>query len=435
MLVIGGGVCGIQAALDLADMGFRVYLVEKEASIGGHMAQLDKTFPTLDCSLCILAPKMVEASRHPNIILLTWSEVKKVQRTSNGSAFRVRILRKPRYVDEKKCTGCRLCVEKCPVKVQNEFEERLSLRKAIYIPFPQALPAVTVVDKEHCLYLTKGVCRICEKFCPSGALDFEQTPQEMEVGVGAIIVATGFEVFNARSKSEYGYGRYPNVITGLGLERLLSASGPTGGQLLRLSDGRIPSKIAFIQCVGSRDERTGNLNCSRVCCMYATKQAVLSKEHVQGVDVALFYTDLRAYGKGFEELYRRAEKEFGIRFVRGLVSEVIEESETKSLVLRVEDTDTGELLEEEFDMVVLSTGLMPPGDSKTLGETLDIPRGVDGFFTSSDPELSSVVTPSKGVFIAGVAEGPKDISESVSQASAAAMKASIETTKNDRCRF
>jgi len=415
-LVIGGGIAGIQSALDLADQGFKVYLVEKNPSIGGKMAKLDKTFPTLDCAACIMTPKMVDAGRHPNIELLTYSEVQNVNK--EGDIFRVKIVRKPRYVDETKCTGCGVCAQHCPVEVPNEFDEKLGVRKAIYVPFPQAVPLIYTIDKDSCID-----CGLCERVCQAKAIDHQQQPKEIEIEVGAIIVATGFELFDAKKKEEYGYGVYPNVITGLALERLLSASGPTGGHIVRPSDGKIPQRVAFVQCVGSRDEKSGNLYCSRVCCMYATKEAILLKEHVPKVDITIFYMDIRAYGKGFEEFYQRAKEEFGIKYIKGRVAEIIEDPQTRNLFLRAENTETGEILEHEADMVVLSAGLVsPPNDS--LKKMLPIPVGEDGFFVSSNPKSDPVATKIEGVFVAGVAEGPKDIPDAVTQASAAAMKAS-----------
>ncbi len=416
-LVIGGGIAGIQAALDLADQGFTVYLVEKSLSIGGRMAQLDKTFPTMDCAACIMTPKMVDAGRHPNIQLLTYSEVKKVSRT--GGNFKVKIVKKPRYVDETKCTGCGICAELCPVEVLNEFDEGLGVRKAIYVPFPQAVPLIYAIDRDNCFE-----CELCENRCGAGAIDFKQQPEEIDIEVGAIIVTTGYDLFDARKKEEYGYGVYDNVITGLALERLLSASGPTGGHVVRPSDGKIPKRVAFLQCVGSRDEKAGNLYCSRVCCMYATKEAQLIKEHVHGADVTIYYMDLRAFGKGFEEFYQRAEKEFKIKYVKGRVAEIIEDPLTKNLFIRAENIESGEPVEEEVDMVVLSTGLVPAATNE-LEKTLPIPIGDDGFFATANPKVDPVTTSLEGVFTAGVAEGPKDIPDAVAQASAAAMKASI----------
>jgi len=416
-LIIGGGIAGIQSSLDLADQGFKVYLLEKNPSIGGKMAQLDKCFPTLDCAACIMTPKMVDAGRHPNIKLLTYSEVQEIRK--DGNIFKVKIICKPRYVDETKCTGCGVCAQHCPVEVPSEFDERLGVRKAIYVPFPQAVPLIYTIDKDNCIE-----CGLCEKMCLAKAVDREQQPKELEIEVGAIIVTTGFELFDARQKDEYGYGIYPNLITAAALERLLSASGPTGGHITRPSDGKIPQKVAFLQCVGSRDEKAGNLYCSRVCCMYATKEALLLKEHVPGIDVTIFYMDVRAYGKGFEEFYQRAKQEFGVKYIRGRVAEIIEDPHTQNLFLRAENTETGEILEQEADMVVLSVGLVPPRN-ESLKKILPIPIGDDGFFVASNPKSDPVATKIEGVFIAGVAEGPKDIPDTVVQASAAAMKASI----------
>jgi len=415
-LIIGGGIAGIQSALDLADQGFKVYLVEKNLSIGGKMAQLDKTFPTLDCAACIMTPKMVEAGRHLNIQLFTYSEIQDIKK--DGNIFKVKIIRKPRYVDETRCTGCGVCAQHCPIEVPNEFDEGLGVRKAIYVPFPQAVPLLYTIDKDSCID-----CGLCEKLCQAEAIDRQQQPNEVEVEVGAIVVSTGFELFDVRKKEEYGYGIYPNVITGLTLERLLSASGPTGGHVVRPSDGKIPQRVAFVQCVGSRDEKSGNLYCSRVCCMYATKEAILLKEHVPDVDVTIFYMDVRAYGKGFEEFYQRAKQEFGIKYVRGRVAEIVEDPNTQNLFIRAENTETGEILEHEVDMAVLSAGLVSPRDDN-FEKILPIPVSDDGFFATLNPKSDPVTTKMEGVFVAGVAESPKDIPDAVIQASAAAMKAS-----------
>jgi len=416
-LIIGGGIAGIQSAVDLADQGYKVYLVERNPSIGGKMAQLDKTFPTLDCAACIMTPKMVDAGRHPNIELLAYSEVQDIKK--DGDIFKVKIIRKPRYVDETKCTGCGVCTQHCPVEVPSEFDEKLGVRKAIYVPFPQAVPLIYTIDKDNCIE-----CGLCEKMCLAKAVDRKQQPIEVEIEVNAIIASTGFELFDSRQKEEYGYGIYPNVITGLALERLLSASGPTGGHIVRPSDGKIPRKVAFVQCVGSRDEKSGNLYCSRVCCMYATKEAMLLKEHVPEIDVTIFYMDVRAYGKGFEEFYQRAKQEFGIKYIRGRVAEIVEESHMQNLFLKTENTETGEILEHEADMVVLSAGLVSPRNDN-FKKILPIPVSDDGFFVVSNPKSDPATTKMEGVFIAGAAEGPKDIPDTVIQASAAAMKASI----------
>ena len=416
-LVIGAGIAGIQAALDLADQGFTVYVVEKNPSVGGRMAQLDKTFPTLDCAACIMTPKMVDSGRHPNIKLLTYSVVKEVRR--EGKGFRVKILKKPRYVDEKKCTGCGVCAQLCPVEIPNDFDERMGVRNAIYVPFPQAVPLIYTIDKEHCLE-----CELCQNVCLAGAINLQQLPEEVEIEVGAIIVTTGFDLFDARMKEEYGFGLYDNVVTGLALERLLSASGPTGGHVVRPSDGKIPKKVAFIQCVGSRDEKSGNLYCSRVCCMYATKEAQLVKEHVPGVDVTIYYMDIRAFGKAFEEFYQRAKNEFGIKYIKGRVAEVQENQVNNNLFIRTENVESGELIEDEVDMVILSTGLVPTA-TNDFEKILPLKMGDDNFFVAANPQIDPVSTNIDGVFIAGVAGGPKDIPDSVAQASAAAMKASI----------
>jgi len=423
ILVIGGGIAGIQAALDAAEQGVDVCLVEKSSSIGGHMAQLDKTFPTLDCSACILTPKMVEVARHPNIKLLTYSELHEVKR--NGESFEVKILKKPRFIDETKCTGCGTCAQHCPVEIPNEFDMALGVRKAIYVPFPQAIPLKYTIDDEHCLRLTIGglKCGLCSKICQAKAVNFDQKPEVISLTVGAIIIATGFEAFDARKKSEYGYGRYPNVITSLELERLLNASGPTGGHLLRLSDGRIPKRVAFIQCVGSRDHQVGRSFCSRACCMCAVKNGILLREHVHDVDVTIFGIDLRAYGKGFEEFYQRAKNEFNIHFIRGRVSRILEVSETKNLLLRAEDTEAGELIEREFDMVVLSVGMEPSDGTPELSKVLDIPIDEYGFLLEKHIKTNPIATKAEGIFIAGTARGPKDIPDSVADASAAAIKA------------
>lgn len=423
-LVIGAGIAGIQAAIDLADQGFTVYLVEKNPSIGGRMAQLDKTFPTLDCAACIMTPKMVDAGRHPNIKLLTYSEVKEVRR--EGRSFKVTILKKPRYVDEEKCTGCGACAPFCPVEVPNDFDENMGVRNAIYVPFPQAVPLIYTIDKEHCLE-----CELCQNVCLAGAINLQQRPEELKIEVGAIVVTTGFNLFDAKTKEEYGYGVYDNVISGLALERLLSASGPTGGHVVRPSDGKIPKKVAFVQCVGSRDEKSGNLYCSRVCCMYATKEAELVKEHVPDVDVTVYYMDIRAFGKGFEEFYQRAKGEFGINYVKGRVAEILENPTNNNLTLRAENIESGELIENEVDMVILSTGLIPAA-LNDFEKILPIKLSDDNFFVSANPKVDPVTTNIPGVFVAGVAEGPKDIPDSVAQASAAAMKASIVLSEEEK---
>ncbi|MCS7364393.1 MAG: hydrogenase iron-sulfur subunit [archaeon GB-1867-035] len=420
ILVIGGGVAGITASLELAEKGFKVYLVEKEPSIGGHMAQLDKTFPTLDCSICILGPKMVEVSRHPNIELLTYSEVIDVKPIKNGSIFKVKILKKPRYVDEEKCIGCRRCEEKCPVKVPSEFESGMGLRKAIYIPFPQAVPNVATIDKDHCLYLNKGVCRICEKVCPAGAINYTQKPQELVVEVPSIIVATGFSLLDPSILPQYGYGRFQDVITSLQYERLMNAAGPTGGEIVRPSDKTHPSRIAIIQCVGSRNKKIKDY-CSQICCMYAAKQAIVTKEHDPNIDVMVFYNDLNAPGKGHEDLLRRATEEYGIKYVKGLPSEVLWDEKSKKLIIRYSDLLNGEIRSVDVDLVVLCPAVVPSDDTSKLAEILGIELNEFGFFKTIGNV--SVNTNVPGIYVCGVCQNPKDISHSVMQALAAAAQA------------
>jgi len=407
----------MQASLDLASRGIKVYLVEKSPSIGGRMAQLDKTFPTLDCSICILAPKMIECSHHPNIRLLTYSEVKEV----SGSAgnFIVKVLRKPRYVDEKKCTGCGICTEHCPVEVPNEFDEKLGMRKAVYMPFPQAVPRVVTVDKDDCLD-----CGLCESMCQAGAVDLAQQPEEVNLNVGAIVIAVGFDLFDPSEIPAYGYGRYRNVITALELERLLCASGPTGGHLVRLSDGRIPKKIAFVQCVGSRDIRFGNTYCSSICCKYSAKDAVLIKEHHPDAHVCVFYIDLRAFGRGFQEFINRAKSEFGIKFVRASPGEIMEDPATKNLNIWYEDTVAGRIENLMFDLVVLCPALVPRTDAKELAKVLGIEIDKYGFFKASNNITSPVDTTIPGIFACGYCLGPKtgDIPDSIMQGSATAAR-------------
>lgn len=414
-LVIGGGITGIQAALDLAEEGFDVYLVEKNPSLGGHMAQLDKTFPTMDCSLCILAPKMSTIAHNPKIHVFANSEINQV--SGYVGNFKVRITVKPRYVIGKLCNGCGECAKVCPIEVPNEFDENLGPRKAIYIPFPQAVPLIYTVDIDHCIK-----CYKCVEVCGPQAIDFAQKPEEVEIEVGTIIVATGFDAFDPEVKEEYGYGLWENVITGIEFERILSPSGPSGGKILRPSDGKTPKRIAFVQCVGSRDEKT-NPYCSRVCCMYATKQALLIKEKIPNADIFVFYTDLRAFGKGYEEFYKRAQTE-GVRYIRGRVAEIVEDPEDTNLILRAEDTLGDDLVEAEVDLAVLSIGLIPSMGTSSLCRILNVSTSPDGFLKEAHPKLRPMDTLVEGIFIAGVAQGPKDIPDCVAQASGAAQRAS-----------
>ena len=425
VLVIGGGIAGIQASLDLADRGLIVHLVEKSPSIGGVMAQLDKTFPTMDCSICILAPKMIECSRHPSIVLHTLSEV--VEVTGSVGAFHVKMLERPRYVDASKCTGCGTCTEKCPIKVPSEFQAGLGMRKAIYLHFPQAVPLVASIDSEHCLYFQKGVCRVCEKFCPAGAIDYEQQPREVAVDVSSIIIATGFEQYDPQEIGEYGYKRFDDVITSLEFERLVCASGPTGGRLERPSDKKEAHRIAFVQCVGSRSQRAGFPFCSSVCCMYATKEAVLIKDHDPESEVTIFRTELKVFGKGFQEFVDRARDNWGIKYVRGRPGEVREHPLTGDLIIWYEDTDKGKVGKMEADLVVLCAAMAPRPENKNLADVLGVELDEFGFFKVQDPFANPLETNVPGIYVCGCCHGPRDIPESVAEASAAAAKAAEST--------
>jgi len=418
VLIVGGGITGIEAGLQIADSGRKVWLVEKEPSIGGYMARFDKTFPTLDCAACILTPKMVSVGQHENIELLTYSDV--IDFSGYVGNFTAKIRKRPRYVDEEKCNGCGQCEQKCPLSVPSEFDCNLGKRKAIYRPFPQAVPGTPVIDREHCLYFTKGACRVCEKFCPRGAIDFEQKERIVEVPVGTAIIATGFDVFDASRVKEYGYGRLPNVITSLEFERLTHASGPTAGKIL-LRNGKPPETVAIIHCVGSRDHNY-NEYCSRVCCMYSLKTAHLVHEKTDA-KVYEFYIDMRAFGKGYEEFYKRLLEE-DVTFVRGRVAEVSEvaqnPSEKGKLVVVAEDTLLGIVRRIPVDMVILSLGLEPRKDALEVAHTFSISRSRDGFFLEKHPKLAPVSTAADGIFVAGTCQGPKDIPDSVAQGGAAA---------------
>ena len=420
-LVVGGGIAGIQAALEIADASHKVYLVERTPSIGGHMSQLDKTFPTLDCSSCILTPKMTLVGSHPYIKLLTYSEVQEVSGYIGN--FKVKIRKKARYVDEDKCTGCGICQTKCPYKVDSEFEAGMGKRKAIYTPFPQAVPNIPVIDREHCVYFLKGKCRACEKFCEVGAIDFEQQDEIVEVEVGSVIVTTGFNAFDPTPIYHYGYKQLDNVITSLEFERLVSASGPTGGNIV-LKDGSTPKSIAILHCVGSRDENYHQY-CSRVCCMYALKYSHLIKEKI-GAEVYQMYIDMRCFGKGYEEFYKRLAGE-EVRFIRGKVAEVtdraITDEEKGKLVVVAEDTLMVNIVRLPVDMVILCVALEPQPDVDAVARLFNINRSADGFFLERHPKLDPIATMTDGIFVAGCCQGPKDIPDTVAQASAAAARA------------
>ena len=417
VLVIGAGIAGIQAALDLGDSGFEVYLVEKNPSIGGHMAQLSRTFPTEDCSACILSPKMADVRTNPNVHLSTYSEIKAVEGYLGN--FKVTVEKKPRYVDIDKCIACGICEEKCPVKnVPDQFEEGLTTHTAIYTPFDFAVPNKNLIDPEACLRLTRGgkVCGLCAKSCPEDAIDFNDQPEKVEFTVDTIIVATGFDIFDASEKKVYGYGKFDNVITALEMERVIVHA--TEGNPIR----DLGKRIGFIQCVGSRDEQVNREYCSRVCCMYATKLASLLKHSGPQRDLYIFYTDLRAFGKGYEEYYKRAQN-MGVKFIRGRVAEAIENSDSKKVTLKVEDTLSRQIIEAEFDTVVLSVGMGLSKSSEKIVEILRIARSQDGFLKEAHPKFKPVDTNREGVFLAGTAQGPKDIPDTVAQASAASARA------------
>jgi heterodisulfide reductase subunit A len=421
-LVVGGGIAGIQAALEIADAGFQVYLVEREPSIGGHMAQFDKTFPTLDCSACILTPKMVDVGNHPNITLLTWSEVQKVDGYVGN--FSVSIKKKPRYIKTEDCTGCGICWEKCPKKVvDNVFEAGMGNRKAVYVPFPQAVPKYPVIDDVNCTYYLKGTCKACEKFCPTNAIDFDQKAEVITVEVGNIILATGYDLFDARRIPQYGYGNLANVYTNLEFERICNAAGPTGGNIV-LRDGKTaPKTVGIVHCVGSRDKNY-NTYCSAICCMQSLKFAHLVRERT-GAEVYNFYIDIRTPSKGYEEFYQRLLEE-GTRFVRGKVAEVtnvarIPEEEGK-LIIQVEDTLIGKQRRIPVDMVILSSGMQARHDSKDIAKLFGISCSSDDWYIERHPKLDPVATMTDGIYIAGCAQGPKDIPASVVQGAAAAAR-------------
>lgn len=419
-LVIGGGIAGIQAALDIANCGHKVVLVEKEPSIGGHMSQLSETFPTLDCSQCILTPRMVEVAQHPNIELLTYAEVEKLDGFIGNFKATVRL--KARSVDLKKCTGCGLCTTKCPQKkIPGEFNEGLGTRTAIYVPFPQAVPNKPVIDKEHCNYYRKGVCKVCQKFCPTKAIQYDLPDELITLDVGAVVVATGFGVLPAGFFPEYGYGKYKDVITGLQFERLASASGPTLGEIRRPSDGKIPQSIVFIACCGSRDPAKGIPYCSKICCMYTAKHAMLYSHKVHGGKSTVFYMDIRAAGKNYEEFVRRAIEEDKVNYVRGRVARVFERN--GKLIVKGADTLLGaEQVEIEADMVVLATAGVARPEAETLAQHLHISYDPYHFFAEAHPKLRPVETNTAGIYLAGACQAPKDIPDTVAAASGAAVK-------------
>ncbi len=423
VMVVGAGIAGIQAALDIARSGHQVHLVEKSPSIGGHMAQFDKTFPTLDCAACISTPKMVAVAQDPNINLMTWSEVSEVSGFVGN--YTVKVRRKPRYVDADLCTGCGTCLEKCPKKVISEFEEGMGTRKAIYRNSPQAVPATPVIDPESCIKLIKDKCGACEKFCPTGAIDFSQTESFVELQVGSIVLATGYDGMDPTPMTQYGFGRYPEVYTALQFERLNNAVGPTGGKIV-MKDGKTPKAVAIIHCVGSRDKNYHEY-CSRTCCMYALKYDHLIKDKVgHDTKVYNFYIDMRCFGKGYEEFYERVQRE-GVTFIRGRPAEITDQAQTPEeegkLVVVSEDTLSGLNLRIPVDMVVLCTAMEARKDTAEVARIFGVSQGMDGFFLEEHPKLGPVSTATDGIFLAGACQGPKDIPDAVAHASGGAAQA------------
>jgi len=418
VMVVGGGIAGVQAALDLAEMGIEVLLVERGPSIGGRMAQLDKTFPTNDCAMCILSPKLVEAGSHPYIKIITNTDVLAID--GEAPAFSVTLHTRPRYVDIEKCTGCGACTDKCPVKVPDVFNMNLDTTKCISLPFPQAVPAVAMIDDTKCLYLTRGSCQICSKVCEADAINYEDKPTTERVEVGSIVLATGSTEFDAITKDEYGYKTFPNVVTSIEFERILSASGPSRGHVIRPSDHVEPKRIAFLQCVGSRDSQVGNDYCSSICCMQAAKDAIILGEHLDNVETSVFFMDIRAFGKGFDRFIDKAEVEQGCRFIRARISSVETDPATDNIVLQYSPRGS-EVVTEEFDMLVLSLGLVNSPEQRDELRRLGL--AIDEFGFVSVSTFEPVRSSRDGIFVCGTLCGPKDIPESVVEASAAAAEA------------
>jgi heterodisulfide reductase subunit A len=427
-LVIGGGIAGIQAALEIANAGKKVYLLERTGTIGGHMAMFDKTFPTLDCAACILTPKMVEIGQHPNIELMTYCEVDGV----NGSPgdFQVKVLKKARRVDLATCIGCGICTEKCPAKAPSEFDDGTTLRKSIYIPFPQAVPNKWLIDADSCTYVKNGKCGVCVKFCPvENCINLDEKDETVEINVGNIVVATGFQTFDPKRAEQYNYGTHPNVVTSLEFERLVNAAGPTGGLIkfreqdkkgnwIFTEEGKEPKSVAIIHCIGSRDHNY-NKYCSRVCCMYSLKLAHLVKEKIPNAEVYEFYIDMRAFGKGYEEFSERIKEE-GVHMIRGRTARV--EEKDGQLMVRSEEIYEERILETKVDMVVLSVGLEAREDAGGVATMLGIEQGEEGWFVEKNYLTEPTSTSSGGITIAGACQGPKDIPDTVAQASAAAAR-------------
>ncbi len=418
VLIVGAGIAGMQAALDVANAGHQVVLVEQLPSIGGRMAQLSETFPTLDCSQCILTPRTVEVGHHENIQLLTYSDVESV--SGEAGHFQVRIRRRAAYVDWEKCTGCGLCQEKCPRKVPAEFQRGLGERKAIYTLSPQAVPNKPVIDRASCIYFERGKCRICEKFCPTGALAYDQEDTFIETEVGGIILATGYDLYGLENMPEYGGGQVPDVIDALGFERLLSASGPTAGQVRRPSDGKVPMEVVFVQCAGSRAPERHNPHCSKICCMYAAKQAILYRHRVHDGQAYVFYIDIRAGGKRYDEFTQRAMEEDRVVYLRGKVSRIFRDGER--VMVWGADTLSGQQVRIAADLVVLAPALIPRPTTRRLAEMLGVEIDERGWLVPADGNILPVETNRPGIFLAGTVTGPMDIPEAVGHGSAAAAK-------------
>lgn len=419
VVVIGAGIAGIQAALDLADHGIVVHLIEREPSIGGHMAQLDKTFPTNDCSMCILSPKMVEVSRHENIRIHTCAEVESIE--GEVGDFTVVVKKNPRYVDETLCNGCGDCILICPVEVYNRFDAGIGVRKAIYKPQPQAVPDIVVKDPDHCIE-----CGLCYDACGPGAIRQKDEATTLTIAAASVIIATGYTVFDACNKAQFGHLALPDVITSLELERMINASGPTGGKVRRISDGAVPESVLFIQCVGSRDVPLKRPYCSCVCCMQAIKNAILIKEKYPDTEVTICYMDLRAYGKGYEEYLERA-KSLGVRFLRGMPSDIL--ADTQGMFLQVEDSETSEVKVLHPGLVVLSIGIGPAADTAAIAQRLGIPQEDSGFIRTADDATDTVATVRPGIYVAGTATAPRDIPDTVTQGGSAAMRAFLDAIR------
>ncbi len=419
VLILGGGIAGIQSSIDLANMGKNVFLVEEKPSIGGRMAQLDKTFPTNDCAMCILAPKMIECANHDRITLLTYSKL--IELTGQAGDFKARILKKARYVDGDKCVGCGVCAEKCPTKVNDTFNAGLGTRKAIYKYFPQAVPSTFVIDPDHCRVLNGKKCGVCEKFCKAKAINFNQKDEEITIKVGAVIMATGFDLYEVSALREYGWGTIKNVLTAMQFERMICASGPTRGHLKKPSDGEEPKNLAFIQCVGSRDVRHRRY-CSAVCCMHATKEAMLAHEHYPNLKSTIFYMDMRAVGKGFQDYIQRAHDEYEVEYIRSRPGQITENEETGKPVIHYEDTKTQELKTREFDMVILAQALIPSESNNDTAEYMGVDIDEFGFVAAPSEPLDPFATNREGIFACGFCQGPMDVPGSVVRASGAASR-------------